>query len=70
MDDDFAEKIKDFGPSDMYDATKLLLTHAYTEEEILNHTVSGKWANSKVTTDITPKFTTEVCKNNLTKSKI
>lgn len=47
--DDFAEKIKDFGPGHMYDAMKSLLTHAYIEEEILNHTVSGKQANSKFT---------------------
>lgn len=33
----------------MYNATKLLLTYAYTEEERLNHAVSGKRANRKVT---------------------
>ena len=46
VDDDFAEKIKDLGPGGMYDATKLLLTHVYTEEEIINNTVSGKRTKS------------------------
>lgn len=54
--DEYSELIKDYGPHCMYDATKVLLHHAYTEGEILSHTVSGKRANSKVTS-VKPKFT-------------
>lgn len=48
VDDDFAEKIKDFGPGRIYHAMKSLLTHAYTEEEILNHSVSDKTSKQQI----------------------
>lgn len=54
--DDYDDVIKDYGPHCMYDATKRLMLHAYTQDEILAHTISGKRANSKVTT-VKPKFT-------------
>lgn len=56
--DEYAERIKNFGSNNIYDATKELMCHVYTEEEILGHTVSGKRSNSKIM-NVKPKFTPE-----------
>ena len=54
--DEYSEMIKSLSPNAMYDATKLLMNHAYSEDELLSHTVSGKRANTKVD-QVKPKFT-------------
>lgn len=55
-DDEYSDMIKNMGPLGMYEATKLLMNHVYTEEEILSHTISRKRANSKMD-EVKPKFT-------------
>lgn len=40
-EEDYDQLIKGYGPQNLYDATKQLMHHAYTEKEILDHTVSG-----------------------------
>jgi len=55
-DSDYADRIKNFGPGNIYDATRELMHYAYSEDEILSHTVSGKRANTKVAV-VKPKFT-------------
>lgn len=54
--ENYKSQIKKYGPWKLYDETKTFMEHAYTQNEILNCTVSGKTENSAVQI-VKPTFT-------------
>ena len=54
-DDEYYQSIESFGNDKMYEATLQLMEKAFTNEEIRNHSISGRRANSKITV-VKPQF--------------